>query len=244
MADAQTHSQDTIFRKDGTILTGTMVEHIQGKYIRILTGDKVIMVPYDEIEKYYSHQSATSLRRTANKYNVRDRGISFSALAVTGIEVGKNRAAHNEEYYDGYLPVYVGADIIAGYQFNRHFFSAIGFGLQNYMTGTVLYPWYLNLKWNLSLNRVTPFIDASAGITITENEISGVKNYWYDGGSMINTSVGIKYFVRPKTGLIFSFGYCFEEYEYATHHYNTNIDQVQWFSNDLRSIVIKFGVNY
>ena len=243
-AEAQSNPKDTIYLKNGSVITGTFVEHIQGKHIKILSGEKVMTIPYSDILKYYSHASATNLRRNANRYNARDHGISFSCLAVTGIEIGKNRADHHDEYYQHYPLVYGGVDLIAGYQFNKHFFSGLGFGSQNYMTGTVLYPLYLNLKWNFILRRVTPFIEASAGITYTENEISGKENYRDDGGSMINSSVGVKYFVRTNLGLVFSVGYWFEKYEYATHHYNTNYDHAEWFPNDLSSIVIKFGVNY
>jgi len=223
--------KDEIYLKDGRILKGTIIQNVPGKFINILIADKVQEIPYEEILNYNDK---------GPEHNARSRGFSFSVLLANGIDVGNNYADFYNDFDYSAPHIYIGPEVIAGYQFNRYFFLGMGLGSHNYMTGMTLLPLFANFRCNFLLAKFTPFGDISFGKTTIESDISTNENYKYVTGPMLQSSLGVKYFVSPKFGLVLSMGYSFRE----TFYYSYDDPHQEWKQNNLSSIILKFGINY
>lgn len=93
---------------------------------------------------------------------------------------------------------YYGITTVAGYQFTRNVKAGLGVGVHVHNEG-ILFPLYLDARFNLSAQEVIPFFAAAGGLAIDPETIDNTRVF-------INPSIGVRYVVAKKTGITFSTG--------------------------------------
>lgn len=189
----QSHYQDVVFLKNGSIIRGIIIEQIPGQTLKIETADKSIFVfQMNEVEKMTREPISNRTNAISDKLNLKKGYIGIIEIGdQVGIgEYGIGRAHLN---------------IINGYQLNPYLFIGLGTGLRYYFDIDDLYlPIFANLKVNLSTSKVSPYFSAGIGSSLN---LSNQKHRENKTGLIFNPTIGINFNVSSKSVMNIGFGY-------------------------------------
>jgi hypothetical protein len=125
-----------------------------------------------------------------------------------------------------------------GYQFNRYYSIGLGLGLENEASWGIQLPVFLENRICFLKGKVTPFLSLAAGYRFSLFTM-------HHGGILASPSLGIKFFVSPKTALNLSIGYILSEdqYDYVYNHppYSYRNEKYKWVEHGIN---VKLGLTF
>lgn len=178
--------RDVVYLKNGSIITGVIIEQIPGKSIKIATlGDNIFVYQLDEVEKI-----TKELKRERGKSYGDDSEYSTGYSGI--LEVGYGVSTTNNDMR------VVKFNFINGYKFP---YFSIGFGIGvRLVQETEIVPVFADFRANFSDGDVSPYLalDAGYGFNRTYSNLNtllwgagaGISFKVSSGASMI---VGISY---------------------------------------------------
>ena len=171
-------NMETIHLKNGTVVTGTIVEYVPEKSYTIVTSDgNKFVFEVKDIAKITRELSSKKQRiSSGGGTDVFAKG--YQGTVELGVGAGMGTYGVNMFKFD----------LINGHRFNRNLFVGGGIGLRQPMEG--VFPAYLpifaNARYNLNPdNTVVPMASLSLGAVYNSDE--GLKN----GGLMVNPGLGV-----------------------------------------------------
>ncbi|TFH05256.1 MAG: hypothetical protein E4H06_01680 [Methanosarcina sp.] len=186
---AQQNYQDVVYLKNGSIIRGTIIEHVPNKSIKIETADRSVMVyQIEDIEKM-TKEAIQSKDNSSKKYSYKKSG--YLGIVELGYAFGIKKA------YD-----FLNFNVINGYKFNHYFSLGFGTGLKYYFESSALaIPLFADFRGYLLDGNITPYIELGIGYSFLVHPDAGRL------GFLLNPSVGGSFKVGNKTALNLSVGY-------------------------------------
>ncbi len=178
-ANAQDLLVETFYLKNGSVITGTVVEYVPNRTYTIVTstGDKFVF-DIEDIEKVTRGTESKSQQKLAKSVNSLDL---FKKGNHSLIEAGAGFG--NRKYGINIFK----ADFVNGHRFNEKLFVGLGVGVRLTFDEDfpAIVPLFINGRYNFKVNKpISPMASLSAGTVF--NTLDGFNN----GGLMINPSFG------------------------------------------------------
>ena len=207
-AQGQTQYEDVVYLKNGSIYHGMIIEQVPNVSIKIQTADRnVYAFKMDEIEKITKEEVVLMPNR-----NVKPGIDQIKQKGVTCIiELNLDRF----NFDDNEFSAATGFRTTVGYLVNPYFSAGAGMGIMIVPDESVLLPLFVDLRYNMLKKAVTPFISAGVGYSFSMSH----NTYSRKGGLMLNSNLGIKFFVSSRTAMNFSLGFKYQEYQYNYYSY-------------------------
>ncbi len=200
---AQNQNPDVVILKNGSVVTGTIINEIPNEEItiRALNG-AVYTYPMVEVNKIQRTAPVTPAANSgaaiATDYNDAASGF-WCAVDLMGGYTFHGDAAGNEN------AVPVEFDAVAGYRFNEYLKVGLGLGARYYINSDHLryrsmewsMPLFLNLRGNFissELRRVTPFWSMDAGVA-------------FGDGAMVRPTIGLRFGDFRRSSFTMALGY-------------------------------------
>ena len=193
---AQSNSQDAVYLRNGSIIRGKVLENVVGKYTRIETfGRNVLVISEGEVDRLVMDEPIPQKER------VDPKSSGYIALADLGFMGGKQNT--------------MSLTLINGYQFLNRLSVGAGFGIEKF--DEQLIPVFGDVRYNFLKGGITPFVYLQAGYSYplgksVEGNMTEIK-----GGALINPGIGLRVNFTPRNALIFSLGWRYQE---IRSHYN------------------------
>jgi hypothetical protein len=196
---AQQRLQDVIYLKNGTIITGTIIEQIPDQSITIQTAD-------GKINTYQQHEILKWAREPIREEALEETRINKEAA------LSRNDDKGHSPGYRGIIelatPLAVGKynfkvlrlTMVNGYQATPYFFIGFGTGLRHYsFDNSLLLPVYADLRLYFVNRRISPYFSLSAGHAFhLKGEFEGTGFFFYPG---LNISARVSEKIAMKFGL-------------------------------------------
>lgn len=135
--------------------------------------------------------------------------------------------------------------LILGYFINPYVSGGIGFGADRYENpGANTFPLFIDIRGYLKNTRNTPFIFIDAGKTIV------FASQAQEGGNLVDTGIGYKFFIGKKTCLVAKTGYNYfhnKEWVWMSTDYQSfdpSPDTYRWFYLKRESITFSIGLMF
>lgn len=151
-------------------------------YLFCLLGIFILLMPAAGQGKVYPHNQF-------KKYKL-NNGI------VTGIDIQTSPGLALPAY--SATGTFAGVEVLAGYAINRNFTISAGTGLSYYKAGYRV-PVFLDIKYGLSRQKLSPFFYADEGILLTNDHFSNTRIF-------LNLGAGVQYSVNYDFSFVFSGG--------------------------------------
>lgn len=151
-------AKETVYLKNGSIISGTILEETPGESLKIRTGDgNVFVYPMDDIERIVR----VAQSEPDGSCNIRHRKLDFSV--ATGVNIATKGGGTS-------IPV----ELTLSKRFSPYFSAGIGAGVQMSTDdfGSPIIPITANLRGFMPLHgtRLTPFADFRVGYAINTAE--------------------------------------------------------------------------
>lgn len=229
----------TFYLKNGSIITGIVIEEIPGKEYKVKTSDgNVFVLKADEIEKIVLVEKQNKVQKMKESLDLNHTFFTNNGLSIGGM------FSENYESYNFALTT------INGIKLNNSLALGLGLEYQKFKNGYYL-PVYLNVQWNLSENPSTFFTNVGGGFAVSGNRenIKVINPFSGEYEVAIKYSNGIygKFgfgYQRPltkQTNMYLTLNYSLISYDSRTWLY----DDVFLENEGIYSLVsIKFGIEY
>ncbi len=146
----------------------------------------------------YSALSQSSVKFTNPLYRYYSRPGFVNITEINGGTGLGDTDFKNSEYYFGVTNVF-------GYQIDRNFFGGVGVGY--YLNESVQHiPLYLDIRYNVFLKRVTPFIFADSGLLLDPDNFNHGTKIFINPGVGINKSIYSKLCLSLSAGVMVQMG--------------------------------------
>lgn len=220
---AQTNRQDAVYLRNGSIIRGKVLENVVGKYTRIETvGRNVLVIPESDVERLVLDEPVPQKERTDRK------PYGYTALADLGFMGGDQNT--------------VSLMLINGYQFKNRLSIGAGFGIEKFKEQVI--PVFADVRYHFLKGSITPFVYMQAGYSYplgssAEGNMTEVK-----GGAMLNPGLGLRMNFTSRNALIFSLGWRYQEirshysyYYYGGPAYDNSYNRTDFY----RRIAVRVG---
>ena len=224
--NAQPGMQDVIYLKNGSIIKGSITEHIIGTQVKIMTyGGNIFSFQYSEIEK---------MTKEENPYD-----ISNEEMTKGPIEPKKTGITGNFAY-----GLNAGENIGISFLFNMsfvikyHYSLGLGMGIEGF-NRQAYFPIFLNFEYKPIKGISTPYFYAMGGYSSPPSD-NGAD---YGGGILVEAGMGFRMYGKSsKTAFLLGIGYRYQEssFKYAYNDWNGvryNVSGKDFF----RRIPVRFG---
>ena len=197
--------RDVVFLKNGTVIKGFYNELFPGDSLRMETIDGgVLICAMSDIARIAKERTSLYVVNIQDEASMPKR--IWRPQGYRGfIEYGQETNLDDSGLKMSSLMT------VHGYQFNRHVFLGVGFGLQNveYSTNGFklsfdrrVIPVFGDVQLSVLKTRITPLVDCRIGYSI-----SGLK------GTYFNPSVGVDFGISPRFGGYILLGYSQQKYK-------------------------------
>ena len=204
-----TGSEVIVYLKDGSAISGTLIEWDYGNAIEIVSNGVSISFPYDEVSKVIENSKKFKKRPPPNHKNV---GTYYKAQ--TQLMTGNN--GPRAHYRVGW-----GINATAGYQWNQFLMTGGGVGYREFIWDSAedMIPIFVEVGGYASNTAVRPVYNLQMGYSfINSNEDFGLVEA--KGGLFVYPSFGLE-FGRNKLKTTFDIGYNIQKAELT---YGNNFD--------------------
>ena len=221
---AQTNRQDAVYLRNGSIIRGKVLENVVGKYTRIETvGRNVLVIQEGDVERVVMDEPIPPKARTDPK------PYGYSALADLGLMGGAQNT--------------MSLMLINGYQFKNRLGVGGGFGVEKFDEQVI--PVFADIRYNFLKGGITPFIYLQAGYSYPLGKSPTGNTNEVKGGALINPGVGLRLNFTAHNALIFSLGWRYQEirshynyyYYYGGPTYDNGYDRTDFY----RRIAVRVG---
>ena len=146
---------------------------------------------------------------------------------------------------DGFIPL-PSLTMVNGWQINPNLFTGMGVGYEYYEWGVI--PFFAEVKYMRSSDRVKPFCSLKLGYSIPAEKPSESSDYYnvitdYIGGVLVSPEAGIRIPMGYTNALMLSLGYHYQELSYKqtyqNWYYTTNTEST--IHTNYNRISIKVG---
>jgi hypothetical protein len=225
-SNAQPNRQDAVYLHNGSIIRGKVLENVIGKYTRIETvGRNVLVLAESDIERVVMDEPIPPKERT----DVKPYG--FLALADIGFMGGD----------DNNLSLM----LTNSWQFKNRISLGAGFGIEKFDYQVM--PVYADVRYNFMKGRITPYVYLQGGYSFLLGKSQDQNTYQetdYTGGAMINPGIGMRMNFNNRNALVFSLGWRYQElrtkWKYNYWYYYQD-DQSYERTDFYRRIAIRIG---
>jgi hypothetical protein len=226
LAISQSHYQDVVYLKNGSIIRGTIIEQVPNQSIKIETVDRnVFFFKMDEIEKFTREPHQGRSTAQSPRENISSRlETGYVKIAEFGYQVGVGDLKGNRFKFD----------FINAYQFNPHFSAGLGTGLRYYYeTDEVLLPVFADLRAIVLDRPISPYFAFGFGYSF--NLTDNVRPV----GLLINPSAGVTFPVFERSLMNIGLGYEVQRARY----------QIEWPMNyswheNIGAISLQVGLTF
>jgi hypothetical protein len=229
ISSAQKNSGQTVYFKNGTVVTGTLTQDMTNNKITILTktGDTFV----------YSLSDVDSIVTAKGKYaNYKFHEKGFWSVTEFNITVGVAN-------FNGANKFMLGGSTVLGYKFSPHFTLGGGVAAEAFYTVGVdgyAIPIFLDARYYPMVKRTSIVLGLQAGYSITGTRFGsdpshGYEGVFYTGGLYVSSLVGVRVYVAKRVAINFGVGYQLRQFVRAD-----NPDVVRWGNY----IPIKLGVSF
>ena len=221
---AQTNRQDAVYLRNGSIIRGKVLENVVGKYTRIETvGRNVLVIQEGDVERVVMDEPIPQKARTDPK------PYGYSALADLGLMGGVKNT--------------MSLMLINGYQFKNRLGVGGGFGVEKFDQQVI--PVFADVRYNFLKGGITPFIYLQAGYSYPLGKSPTGNTNEVKGCALINPGVGLRLNFTTHNALIFSLGWRYQEmrshytyyYYYGGPTYDNGYDRTDFY----RRIAVRVG---
>ena len=223
-AKAQTNRQDAVYLRNGSIIRGKVLENVVGKYTRIETvGRNVLVIPETDIERLALDEPVPQKERTDPK------PFGYTALADLGFMGGDENT--------------MSLMLINGYQFKNRISVGAGFGIEKFKEQVI--PVFADVRYNFLKGEITPFVYLQAGYSYPLGKSAAGNTTDIKGGALINPGIGLRLNFTTHNALIFSLGWRYQEirshytnfYYWGGPVYDNGYDRTDFY----RRIAVRVG---
>jgi hypothetical protein len=200
----QNNLEDVAYLKNGSIIRGIIVEQVPFQSIKIQTKDGSLFVfKLEDIEKITKEVEYKNIDKLAYKTEGFINITEFSFCPGVGKkDIGDFPSIPNKDYS-------FGVRTINGYQPNSNFSVGIGIGVDKYEKESFM-PLTFDIRYYILKGKVSPVLNANFGYSIGLND--------FEGGAIINPSVGFKISVSKSISYVFNLGYKWQAREYYSSY--------------------------
>ena len=242
---AQSGYEDVVYLKNGSVYRGVIIEQVPGVSLKIEMADRnVFSVKMEEVARMTKEEVPNKKKIKATNENYKKKGYIkiFEFYQMFTLEDQADYETY--EYHDSDVRYGLGAEMINGYQFNAHLSAGLGLGLNIYYQKTLL-PAYADLRVNFLKKKSSPFGVLQIGYAFDSDELpgAGTGNNEFDGGFLLNPSIGFRFFVRPKRAYIFSLGYRYQEFVDLNRSYGYN-PTTNPVNKHVDGVIFRFGFGF
>lgn len=228
---AQTKATDAVHLHNGSLIRGTIVEHLVDDHVKIMTVEgKIYEFSATEVKEVVVGSSIVVAESKAPKL-VDPQKRGFYNVSTVGILLGQDEWQQTNAAFS--------ATIINGYQFNQHFSLGLGVGIEHFES--LHFPAFLDARFHFRRAPMSPFIAMKGGYGIPaarEAWRGQTENY---GGVLFGAELGVRNYSSDKFGLVFSAGYHRQRLKSVDNiiwEPGTSIDRI----TNLNRISIRFGL--
>lgn len=198
IAMAQATRQDAVYLRNGSIIRGKVLENVVGKYTRIETvGRNILVLEEADVERVVMDEPIPPKERTERK------PYGYSALADLGFMGGDENT--------------MSLMLINGYQFKNRIFVGGGFGIEKFKEQVL--PVFADVRYNFLKGSISPFVYLQAGYSYPLGKSAEGNTTEVKGGALINPGIGLRMNFTTHNALIFSLGWRYQE---IRSHWNYN----------------------
>lgn len=188
-------TEDVVFLKNGSILRGTIKEHLPGKYVSIeIVGQNLIVIPDSATSKIEANRLITI--GCSSKKN-----SGFGMTAKANFYGGSKNSA--------------GFTFVTDYCFPFRFSVGAGLGVEWFNRQQI--PFMAELKYDFLKTSFTPYVYATAGYAVPLSHKPDNENAWnyqiteYFGGVLAGAGGGVKFNFANRNALLIHFGYRYQK---------------------------------
>jgi len=227
-AFAQRKSKDAVFLKEGSVVTGSLIQYDSIKGVRILNDCGNWFYSFAEVDSVhlFAKVQRTMLKEKKSGY------YNFSSV---GLLLGAGTK--------GYQPL-ASLTMVNGWQFNQRIFTGIGLGYEFYDWGVL--PVFAEIKYLFRPDVVTPFISLKAGYSFPLSNTYEAVNYYEMagktyGGVQLNPEVGFSMPVGERNAFVVGLGYNYQELSYQEPEYQWSYYQTKRVYTHFNRISLRVG---
>jgi hypothetical protein len=193
---------DILYLNDGSVIRGTIMEHLVGKHSRIRTLDgKTMEFPAYQVDRLRTRRGKQGkLERQA--VSVKENG--YYNNTTLGFLLG----------FDHYGRLSAGPSLqmVQGYQFKGRMNVGLGTGLE-LIRNNAMIPAFAEFRYHLRKSGFSPFVSARAGYNfqLTRNYNWRWEEAKSQGGIMTGAEVGVRNYGKQRLGWTASLGYRFQQ---------------------------------
>lgn len=223
-------TQVTVYLKNGKVLQGAIITSIFDEYLTLEIDELTHLdIHFDKIKSIYFGQHAEE----AKSKPAYEPKTGFIHAADIGLLFGQTSY--------GVAPSF-SANIVNSYQFNPHFGTGLGLGIDLYGNITTL-PVYANLKGAFTKKKVTPYYFLNAGYTFAwANEHYNDLEYDHvKGGWFFQPGLGYQ-FNMAQSALLIGFGYRIQKVTLDYHTPNWQWDGEIFYHEEITIRRLSFSV--
>ncbi|MCB9230354.1 MAG: hypothetical protein H6581_01715 [Bacteroidia bacterium] len=211
---AQSSVNGTVYLKNGSVLTGKIVEMVQDSILKIqILENSTLVFKWSEIDKVVIGNSNPSTNSSSNNSPDRKAQVTLKPrttpkkFKTTGVynitEAGLLMAQSN--FFSSSISLTLSN--ITGWYFNPYIQAGVGVGLDRYVNEGSMVPVFADVRGEIGKNQAAvPYWYAGGGYGLGFLN-KGLGFLKYDGGPMAQGGLGLKFYSRQKSSFLVSMGY-------------------------------------
>lgn len=218
---AQTHYQDVVYLKNGSIIRGMIIEQVPNQSIKIETADRsVFFFKLEEIEKF-TREPASGRQSPLARGEGGVWSPGFIRITELGYEGGTGRYGINRFKFN----------FINSYQFTPHFSAGLGTGFRYYIDADIFaLPILTDLRATILKGPISPYFALGLGYTLdTKNRFEGM-------GFLVSPNIGANFRISERNTVNVGIGY---EVQRLSSRYN-----YYWGSINSPAISLTAGISF
>ncbi|MEM0997669.1 MAG: hypothetical protein AAGN35_11335 [Bacteroidota bacterium] len=225
------HAQkDAVFLKDGSVIRGTLKEHLVGKSTTITTADGR--------ERTFKHDLVKDVSIHGYKPSVTVKEKGYYNNTTIGLNFGAS--PYGDVFVD---PSFL---MVQGYQFNGQMQVGIGTGIEFLQVDGPSLPFFGEYTYFLRPEGFSPFVSAQAGYAMGLNRARSWRGEINPRahGILSGIQFGIRNYGRQTVGWTLSLGYRYQQV-------NRTINEEFWTGGDFTTLKVRetahthrFGVRF
>ncbi|MFI5136071.1 MAG: hypothetical protein ACHQD9_09485 [Chitinophagales bacterium] len=232
-AFSQSHLQDVIQLKDGSIYRGLIKEESKDE-IKLETGGNLIVIQRANVDTVYFKTETAS-----RDYIFRQKQFGYFNVTTIGDAVGSKPA---DIYGNGGGTANgISAQTVHGYRFYSHYMAGAGAGVD--VVGNPMLQFYADARYEPLKSQFTPYVfaDLGYGIDLRGDDSTWYQKTSYSGGMMWGLGAGMRYNFKGVGAFVF-------DTEYKVMRRDEHISQYgsETFLNEysLQRIVFRIGLAF
>lgn len=213
---AQNNTEDVVYKKDGGILRGEIVEYQEDNFLKIETaGRNLFVVMMDEVEKVTQEEIPGEIHYKKSGY-----------INRSGIETIRSGDQSSLRLYT-----------VNGYQFTPRFSTGIGIGYTPYNDPLLLIPFFVDFTYRILEANASPFIFLKAGYNFSSVSDDNLDVSDNNGGLLFNPGIGLQFNLSNDLGWYINAGYNIDNSSYEIDLWGPQTEQ-----NKLSFRRVNFGI--